>query len=330
MKNKKHISNKKVKTIARIAAKRPMHRRIALHPISIFFLLSIGVLMLVSSFRALAASTTLSMSIQAPIPASAAVITFPVDQEQFNSSDITIRGSCPNDSFIKLYNNGLFSGAANCIGEKFELTVSLNTGANQLQPRVFNFTNNEGPASVITTVHYNLPVQTTAGNPPKNNTPAVPPNLLRIISDYRYSVYKNKDAVKIDLALDGGRPPYVLAIDWGDGVITPISREAGSQFFAEHTYAEKQRLYTYVVKIAASDSSGNTAFLQLMAVVDGKVSAASGASKPSNISSPPSSDWLKYLWPAYLILLLMVISFYLGEREERRILLNPKKTRFAR
>lgn len=307
---------------------RPLHRRVSLHPASILFLLCIGILMTVNSFKAFGASTTLSMNITASPLTDPAVITEPSDQARFITPDISIKGTCPDASYVKLYKNGIFNGSAPCENGKFELTVHLIKGANQISIKIFNFSDQEGPVSGGVTLYYDTPATNSIPSArsaalPTANTSA---GQLRIITDYKYAVYKSGQPVKLDLALDGGIAPYAAAINWNDGKITPIARTDTSLFSPEHTYEEKPRIYTYVIKVAVGDSDGNSDYVQLMAVIDGmKQDNRTGKTTlatPGSINPNGLRTLLMYMWPAYLIVVLMVLSFYLGEREERRILLR--------
>jgi hypothetical protein len=188
----------------------------------------------------------------------------------------------------------------------------------------------EGPKSDGITVYYDAPEANLQPNIPGTSSPIMPGLSLastdpfRIIADYEYKVHISGQPVKIDLALAGGTAPYALAVDWNDGKIEPIPRQDKLPFQIDHTYTEKPRLHTYVIKVAASDLDGNKDYIQLMAAVDRNASYGS-ANTTNNVPTPTNTTrnihtWLKYLWPGYLIVLLMVLCFYLGEREEKRIL----------
>jgi hypothetical protein len=321
MKNStRSVKNKSVRKYS-VPAKRPLHRRISLHPITILFLLCVGVLMIVTTFKAFGATTQLSMSITASPLEEPATITKPADQERFNLADIVVAGTCPTDSYVKIYKNEAFSGVAPCESNKYEFTITLAKGANLLRVRAFNFSDQEGPASGSITVYYDAPVTAMSPSQPK---PMPQTDQLRILTDFKYKVHQSGHPGLLDLALAGGVAPYAVAIYWNDGKITPISRTDRSSFTPEHAYAEKPRMYTYVIKIAASDTDGNSDYIQLMAVIDGEKPAEStGTAAPVSAgrdNSEGTRTLLKYMWPAYLIVMLMVLSFYLGEREERRIL----------
>ncbi len=207
---------------------RPLHRRISLHPVSILLLLCVGVIMLGSTIKAMGESTSVSMTISATPLTNPAKITSPLDQDRFKAPDITITGTCPDSSYIKLYKNDAFNGVAPCEDNKFEIVIALSKGTNTLQVRVFNFSNMEGPKSDGITVYYDAPEATLQPNVPRTSSPFLPissvatTDPLRIITDYEYKVHISGQPVKIDLALAGGTAPYALAVDWNDDKIEPI------------------------------------------------------------------------------------------------------------
>ena len=338
MKKIKQTKNKKVIRKQTAQRKRPLHRRISLHPITILFLLCVGVLMFGLTFRTMGASSTVSMQITHTPLNEPAIITNPIDQARYTSPDISVEGTCPANSYIKLYKNDLFNGSAQCLANTFEFTITLGKGANTLRVQVYNFSDEAGPISSNITVFYDAPTPSAAPNavvPKPSFSPSNTSNLpLRIIADYTYSVHKSEHPIQLNLALVGGVAPYALAIDWNDGKITPIARQDTSAFIADHVYAKKPRIHTYIIKVAVSDLYGNTDYIQLMTVVDGEEVVSKSGSTSQTLTPTNTVDrlqsLLKYIWPIYIIVVLMVLCFYLGEREERRILTRKKPTPILR
>lgn len=306
----------------------PFHKRLALHPLTLFLLLCVGVLLLASSLQTSARTSKVTMKISAPLPTSAAYITAPANLSRFSNPDITVFGTCPQDSYVKLYNNGLFKAVALCTSDgSFEIAIQLVEGANELKARVFNTTDDEGPESPSVTVFFDKPQP--SGQPssapvkkPSNARQPGPTTTgapFRLSSDYNYMIYKPGQPVTFDLEIIGGTSPYAIAIYWGDGHITPVlSRESGSLSIG-HTYAEATDTRDYIIKVAGVDAEGATDFLQLAAVINGNgpaTPAANSTAFPAQTLFSTIHRYLKYLWPAYVIFLLMVVSFWLGEREE--------------
>lgn len=107
-------------------------------------------------------------TVPAPLPTTPAIITSPFDQEHVTTSPIVVSGTCGDGAYVTLHNNGAFAGVGSCASGTFTIQISLTPGANQLQARVYNITDNEGPQSSPITVYYDvlepqpsLPIETS-------------------------------------------------------------------------------------------------------------------------------------------------------------------------
>lgn len=137
--------------------RRPVHKKLLLHPITAFVLLCVGVLAAGSTFTSWAESYDVTAKVHAPALTEPAVITSPTGGQRFSEKTIDVQGDCPADSYIKLYKDAAFSGVALCADGRFSIQTDLSTGENELQVRVFNLTDDEGPGSSPVKVFYNLP-----------------------------------------------------------------------------------------------------------------------------------------------------------------------------
>lgn len=122
-----------------------------------------------------AESLEVTATVQAPLPTSPAIILSPSDQEHVTHSPLTVSGTCGDGAYVKVYNNGSSAGVGSCAGGTFAIQVSLAPDANELQARVYNITDNEGPQGPAVTVYYDV-LQPSV--PPPVETPLS----LRIIS----------------------------------------------------------------------------------------------------------------------------------------------------
>jgi hypothetical protein len=97
-----------------------------------------------------------------------------------------------------------------------------------------------------------------------------------------------------------------------------ITRLTAGPFTVKHTYksAGKGYLSSYPLIIRATDAIGQTAFLQLVTIVNDPNSDASGGTK----SGDQPLSRIIVLWPLWIVILLMIISFWLGERREKHIM----------
>jgi hypothetical protein len=205
MKQKQASSRKrpvKASAVRRTVSRRPLHKRILLHPFSVMVILCAGVLIAGSTFQGLAASYDVSASVYADLPSSPAIITDPVDTQHFSSTPIQVSGSCPPASYVKVYRDGAFSGAGLCSGTTFHIQTGLHVGANSLQAKVFNLTDNEGPASSPITVYYD---QTAVVPAP----PVAPPTELQIANIESGEFAQGKIVqTSVTPTISGIAPPY--------------------------------------------------------------------------------------------------------------------------
>ena len=106
-------------------------------------LLCIGVLLVGLAYRASGDSYTVTASVLAPLPTNPATINSPVDQTHFTATPITVTGSCPENSYVELADNGNYSGTAICGSGQttYAMQTNLSFGSNVLVPQVFNVTN---------------------------------------------------------------------------------------------------------------------------------------------------------------------------------------------
>lgn len=302
-----------------------LHKRIVLHPISLFFLLCIGVVMAGMTFHSFADSYTVTAKVSAPLPTSAASITSPTDQAHVSTEVVTVSGTCPADTYIKLYRQDIFSGMQVCgpSDTVFNIDVTLQPGANDLYTRVFNLTDDEGPQSATVTVWYDVPAQPSTGSSPPSSYPTAgttAPDLAIVTEAYQYQVYEAGHLITWILRLEGGTPPYTIIIDWGDGTTTVTSQNDNGPFEISHSYLPQVKGdKIYVIKLAATDAKGVKTLMQLSVVVKATGAPVVPGGTVDNSSSGNSTSlptWLKFAWPTYVIVSLMALSFWLGERQE--------------
>jgi len=169
--------SKKVLAKQKVRQARPTHKRILLHPASVLTLLCIGVLIAGWTIRGAADSYSVTASLPAPIPASPATIISPVDQTHYTTASAIVAGSCPSNTYVKLYSNGTFSGAASCGNgvTSYQIGINLSLGANTLYTRIFNVTDIEGPPSAQITIFYDMPSPTPV-------VPISPPLTIQVSS----------------------------------------------------------------------------------------------------------------------------------------------------
>jgi hypothetical protein len=288
---------------SKIRNKRPAHKKVLLNPATVFVLLCVGVLLIMWTWKTQADSYSVQAVVPAVLLTEPAVITSPSDGTKFTKKPITVNGSCPDNSYVKLYRNNVFSGVAFCSSKKFSIQTDLSVGSNKLLARVFNTTDKEGPTGNAVTVFYNPPAASTGNQP------------LVINSEYLHRGYAPNQDIDWQLSLSGGSQPYAVHIDWGDKNADTLPVKDAGPFSIAHSY---HRAGNYVIEVEVTDTSGSKAYLQLTAVVKEQLHQDLVGAGIVSGNSPLRGlrDWLWLIWPSYLVLVLMVVSFWLGEREE--------------
>lgn len=251
-------------------------------------------------------SVGLSGKVTAPPPTKPAVIINPKVGQRFSSSPITVSGTCPQGTLVEIFKNDIFAGSAGCDKQTFSLQIDLLYGANVLLAKVYDDLGQAGPDSNLVTVYYDASPKTVPANAP---TALFPQLLLR--SDGVYRGVFPSNTLKVNLEIFGGLSPYAVSIDWGDGRNDLKSQSGPGRLEVDHVYNKPG---SYNIIFHASDGAGNSAFLQVIAVVNGQPSAAA--------TFNPLSGRLGLAWPIFIALLLMVISFWLGEKYKAHGLLR--------
>jgi hypothetical protein len=256
-------------------------------------------------------SIGLSGIVPGEAPTVGATIDTPTNGQRFTSSPVTIGGTCPKDTLVEIYKNDIFGGSAVCSSTGvYSFDIDLLIGRNVLLARVYDALNQAGPDSNTVTIFYDaLPPQ---GSPLDSLDFGGAQLLLRTSSVFRGSFPNQSLDVPIDVL--GGTPPYAINVQWGDASNNIISRGDNRAFTTDHSYT---RAGTYQISLQASDAQGRVAFLTVAAIVNGQ---PSGSAAISDGSPPTMLNQLLTLWPFYVSALAIVVSFWLGELREKRVL----------
>lgn len=240
---------------------------------------------------------------QAP-PTQGATISTPANGASFTTSPITVTGICPNDLLVQILNNGVLVGSVMCKGGSYSIQVSLFAGTNELSARVYDSTDQEGPASNTVTVTYNDTRFTAFGA------------LVTLTSSYGRRSAAAGSPLAWPLQLSGGTGPYAFSIDWGDGSAPELKSQAlAGVVTINHIF---KRAGIYQVNIRVTDVNGVSAFLQVIAVANGKVDgAAAGTSGASSAPGGTTQAKPEILWvPTAIGFILLLPSYWLGRRSQ--------------
>ena len=231
-------------------------------------------------------------------PTQGATITTPGNGSSFSTSPVTVNGICPTDLLVQVYNNSVMVGSVMCSNGSFSLQVSLFAGANELSAIVYDSLDQAGPTSNIVTVNYTDTNFTAFGA------------LITLTSSYGRRSAAAGTELTWPLQLSGGTGPYAFSLDWGDGASTELKSQSLSGVVAlAHTY---KRAGIYQANIKVSDVNGVSAFLQVIAVSNGKVDAATVAAETDTGQPKTAVLWI----PAAVAVVLLLPAFWLGRRSQ--------------
>jgi len=234
--------------------------------------------------------------VTAPAPTVAASIVSPANGANVTTVPITLTGSCPANTLVKIFKNGVFGGAVACQAGAYSIQVDLFSGQNELKATVYDSLNQAGPDSKTVTVNYSNSV----ANPTLSS-------LVTLTSNFGQRGANPKQELNWPIIISGGSAPYAVSVDWGD--LTPAdvySQTAVGQFTIKHTY---QQAGLFKVLIKAVDQNGVSAFLQLSGVANGQVvqSSVAGASAAKPVSLSAIS------WQVFVFCFVaIIITFWLG------------------
>lgn len=202
---------------------------------------------------------------------------------------------------MQVYDNGVMVGAVMCKNGSFSVQVSLFAGTNELTVIDYDDIGQAGPTSNTVTVTYTDLHLSAFGV------------LMTLTSSYGRRSAAAGSELSWPLQLSGGTGPYAFSIDWGDGTPAQLKSQALAGIVTiSHAYKQAG---IYQVNIKVTDTNGVSAFLQLVAVANGKVDNSSTPSAPNTAgktTSPPQILWI----PTGMALVLLLPAFWLGRRSQ--------------
>lgn len=237
-----------------------------------------------------------------PAPTTKATITTPGNGSSFSTSPITVSGLCTKGLLVQVYDNGALVGAIDCTTGSFSIQVSLFTGKNDLTAIQFDNLGQPSPTSGTVTVNFDNSHFSAFGA------------LITLTSNYGRRAADPGTTLTWPLQLSGGTGPYAFSIDWGDGKPAQLKSQAlAGEVDIDHVY-DQSGVYHVTVKV--TDKNGVSAFLQLVAVANGKpTGSGAGAGAGSNGSTPTSTP--KVMWlPTAVSFVLLLPTYWLGRRSE--------------
>jgi hypothetical protein len=243
-------------------------------------------------------STGVEGTIASAPPSQAATINVPKTGQSFSDIPITVSGLCPNNTMVEIYKNNVFAGSVDCSQGSYSLLIDLFDGRNDLIARVYDALNQSGPDSNLVTVNFENPIQSTGPR-------------LTLTTQYAKRGATPGSILNWPITLSGGTGPYAISIDWGDKTDSDLLTETiPGDLNLQHTYAQAG---VYKVTVRASDSEGNTAFLQLVGIGNGRIQQSTGTSGGGIITSEKTKVlW----WPVIILFILSLAAYWLGQKHQ--------------
>lgn len=239
---------------------------------------------------------------------------------------VILSGTCTKDSHIEFYDNNTFVGVAPCIGDPtFSIEITLTPGLNKIVALVFNITDDQGPTSSAIYIDY-APTQPQA-QPQPTTTRASTPSLTTSFQSLGFLTDQSGSWV---INIHEGSPPYTVTVTWGDGTATTYTLTHAGKLTISHVYRKASPASGFVITVTVRDKSGKNSVIQLFTIISKPGSRQAQQVEIANLAMHPSfgkrlKNWLLVAWPAYLIIALMLISFWLGEREELLKLIKNRR-----
>jgi hypothetical protein len=334
-----HTSAQRKKAKRIVKQNRRLHHRIFLHPITVFILLCLGVLIVTMTFRAAAASYTVRGKVPAPPLAEAATISAPADLSITNASIISVQGKCPPASYVVLTRNGAMSGVAVCdANNTYSIETSLYIGTNVLKVQDFNITDDAGPETKeIQVIHLDAKSATYVTGSNKPNSTETPISIPLLSSAFQYLTFERRTSFEWPLDISQGVAPYRLDINWGDGTSSEQDIDGAQTVQLSHRYDEAGN-YKIIVKV--TDFKGTVSVLQLYAIIKlpgslalsgtlngsgGQAGGAQGQASVVTTGFKKIEHTLVFAWGTYATVTLMSVSFMLGERQKVAAIISAKQ-----
>jgi hypothetical protein len=237
--------------------------------------------------------------IQQPPPTDAPTISLPSDGQVFEEIPITVTGLCTDDLLVRIFKNNVFGGSVMCEDGSYTLQIDLFPGPNELVARQYDNLDQGSPESNKRNVTFQIDVPAVPGSPDEIG------QRITLTSNFARRGVNPGQELTWPITISGGRGPYAVSIDWGDGKNELLTRDAAGTWDIKHTY-DNPGVYKLLIK--ATDADGLSAFLQVVAIVNGEASDGS-------IDGGPTVVKTKILWqPALITIPLLISSFWLGKK----------------
>ncbi len=281
--------------------------------------LSYAGLLLLVPLRVSAASYDVSASVAFPAPTQPAVFDNSLANAVSENEVFEVFGTCeynPPTTIVVIMREVTILGSVNCESNgTFRLDVTLVRGNNNLIARSSSISGNYGPDSSPLSVSY----------APKPAEPGAPEasvdSDLTITSPEAFTSLDDENTGTIQITVGGGKGPYTIAINWGDGTTETLMVPDAGTFSFRHTFLSKG---IFKVVATVTDVLGVSKVYQFIVSSMSLPSDATEVetSQPAVIQKNEGMKWYVIAGGAALLATTLVIiglsSFWLGRRYQYR------------
>lgn len=245
---------------------------------ALFLLMAVPIIMLALVGQLVQASDYLvSATVPATMPTDAPTIDTPQNATTTYDDSLVVSGTCPVVSppiVVAVYDSSALVGSASCAADgHFAVTVPLTYGEHTLVATVTTITGQVGASSAAVTV---TRLQAAPGSEPSGSSSSptgssvssglstealgVP---IHIAPTDTFVLLSGDGTGLWTGTFTGGKAPYKITIDWGDGTVDTYDVTNGDEQKFTHHY---EVVGVYPIIITAVDSLGQSTTLQSVAV----------------------------------------------------------------
>ena len=268
-----------------------------------------------------AGAVAVTGTVNGPPPSVAPTISTPLQNFRSTEEIIKVAGLCTADLFVQIKRNNVNAGSVQCTSTgTYQLQIQLYPGNNDLVAQQFDTLGQSSPISGSLRVGYEAPVAVTpvvTATPISNTKPGTPPAAklvalptpVTITSSYLYQGAYTDNRFTLPASVAGGKPPYAVNINWGDGSQNVVNVPQVGPLKTGHMYS-KDGVFSVIIEIA--DSTGASAYLQTAIIVTGAGGVA-GSVQNDGLDISTLQGRLLLAWPVYVLMGSLVLGFWLGE-----------------
>jgi hypothetical protein len=239
--------------------------------------------------------------IQQPPPGDPPSVSLPTEGQVFTELPVNVTGLCADTLLVRIFKNNVFAGSFVCDGGSYSIQTDLFPGNNEIVAIQYDELDQASPVSNRVKISYPIAVPLVPGSP--DNVA----QRITLTSNFARRGADPGQELTWPITLSGGRGPYAVSIDWGDGKNQLLTQETIATFDIKHIY-ENPGVYKVIIK--ATDADNESAFLQLVGIGNGALTAGANDDTPS-----AAVTRTRVLWqPALIMFPLILCSFWLGKK----------------